>query len=141
MTCIKTKKVLKYQQELQDSVDKLTAIIISLRHDLNSSIYTEDKGPLEDYVKEMNDKADEIYYLEKLIQQTLAELGDEVYINIYEGNTVTPYEVVEMITPKKWMVKKVGDDKIVAIYKGNKTNNFTLNKNIGVVSALPISIK
>lgn len=141
MTCIKSKKVLKYQQELQDSVDKLTAIIISLRHDLNSSIYTEDKGPLEDYVKEMNDKADEIYYLEKLIQQTLAELGDEVYINIYEGNTVTPYEVVEMITPKKWMVKKVGDDKIVAIYKGNKTNNFTLNKNIGVVSALPISIK
>lgn len=141
MTCIKSKKVLKYQQELQDSVDKLTAIIISLRHDLNSSIYTEDKGPLEDYVKEMNDKADEIYYLEKLIQQTLAELGDEVYINIYEGNTVTPYEVVEMITPKKWMVKKIGDDKIVAIYKGNKTNNFTLNKNIGVVSALPISIK
>ena len=141
MTCIKSKKVLKYQQELQDSVDKLTAIIISLRHDLNSSIYTEDKGPLEDYVKEMNDKADEIYYLEKLIQQTLAELGDKVYINIYEGNTVTPYEVVEMITPKKWMVKKVGDDKIVAIYKGNKTNNFTLNKNIGVVSALPISIK
>ena len=141
MTCIKSKKVLKYQQELQDSVDKLTAIIISIRHDLNSSIYTEDKGPLEDYVKEMNDKADEIYYLEKLIQQTLAELGDEVYINIYEGNTVTPYEVVEMITPKKWMVKKVGDDKIVAIYKGNKTNNFTLNKNIGVVSALPISIK
>lgn len=141
MTCIKSKKVLKYHQELQDSVDKLTAIIISLRHDLNSSIYTEDKGSLEDYVKEMNDKADEIYYLEKLIQQTLAELGDEVYINIYEGNTVTPYEVVEMITPKKWMVKKVGDDKIVAIYKGNKTNNFTLNKNIGVVSALPISIK
>ena len=141
MTCIKSKKVLKYQQELQDSVDKLTAIIISLRHDLNSSIYTEEKGPLEDYVKEMNDKADEIYYLEKLIQQTLAELGDEVYINIYEGNTVIPYEVVEMITPKKWMVKKVGDDKIVAIYKGNKTNNFTLNKNIGVVSALPISIK
>lgn len=141
MTCIKSKKVLKYQQELQDSVDKLTAIIISLRHDLNSSIYTEDKGPLEDYVKEMNDKTDEIYYLEKLIQQTLAELGDEVYINIYEGNTVIPYEVVEMITPKKWMVKKVGDDKIVAIYKGNKTNNFTLNKNIGVVSALPISIK
>lgn len=141
MTCIKSKKVLKYQQELQDSVDKLTAIIISLRHDLNSSTYTADKGPLGDYVKEMNDKADEIYYLEKLIQQTLAELGDEVYINIYEGNTVTPYEVVEMITPKKWMVKKVGDDKIVAIYKGNKTNNFTLNKNIGVVSALPISIK
>lgn len=141
MTCIKSKKVLKYQQELQNSVDKLTAIIISLRHDLNLSIYTEDKGPLEDYVKEMNNKADEIYYLEKLIQQTLAELGDEVYINIYEGNTVTPYEVVEMITPKKWMVKKVGDDKIVAIYKGNKTNNFTLNKNIGVVSALPISIK
>lgn len=141
MTCIKSKKVLKYQQELQDSVDKLTAIIISLRHDLNSSTYTADKGPLEDYMKEMNDKADEIYYLEKLIQQTLAELGDEVYINIYEGNTVTPYEVVEMITPKKWMVKKVGDDKIVAIYKGNKTNNFTLNKNIGVVSALPISIK
>lgn len=141
MTCIKSKKVLKYQQELQDSVDKLTTIIISLRHDLNSSIYTEDKGPLEDYVKEMNDKTDEIYYLEKLIQQTLAELGDEVYINIYEGNTVTPYEVVEMITPKKWMIKKVGDDKIVAIYKGNKTNNFTLNKNIGVVSALPICIK
>ena len=141
MTCIKSKKVLKYQQELQDSVDKLTTIIISLRHDLNSSTYTEDKGSLEDYVKEMNDKTDEIYYLEKLIQQTLAELGDEVYINIYEGNTVTPYEVVEMITPKKWMVKKVGDDKIVAIYKGNKTNNFTLNKNIGVVSALPTSIK
>lgn len=141
MTCIKSKKVLKYQQELQDSVDKLTTIIISLRHDLNTSTYTEDKGSLEDYVKEMNDKADEIYYLEKLIQQTLAELGDEVYINIYEGNTVTPYEVVEMITPKKWMIKKVGDDKIVAIYKGNKTNNFTLNKNIGVVSALPISIK
>ena len=141
MTCIKSKKVLKYQQELQDSVDKLTTIIISLRHDLNSSTYTEDNGSLEDYVKEMNDKTDEIYYLEKLIQQTLAELGDEVYINIYEGNTVTPYEVVEMITPKKWMVKKVGDDKIVAIYKGNKTNNFTLNKNIGVVSALPISIK
>jgi hypothetical protein len=141
MTCIKSKKVLKYQQELQDSVDKLTTIIISLRHDLNSSTYTEDKGSLEDYVKEMNDKTDEIYYLEKLIQQTLAELGDEVYINIYEGNTVTPYEVVEMITPKKWMVKKVGDDKIVAIYKGNKTNNFTLNKNIGVVSALPVSIK
>lgn len=141
MTCIKSKKVLKYQQELQDSVEKLTTIIISLRHDLNSSTYTEDKGSLEDYVKEMNDKTDEIYYLEKLIQQTLAELGDEVYINIYEGNTVTPYEVVEMITPKKWMIKKVGDDKIIAIYKGNKTNNFTLNKNIGVVSALPISIK
>ena len=138
--CIKSKKVLEYQKELQKSIEPLSMVISALRNKLDKSSYNSGMGSLEDYTKEMNDVADKVYLYERSLQQALAELGDEVYINVYKDNTITQYEVVEMLTPRKWMIKEVGKDDVVAIYKGTKTNNFTLKKCIGVVTAAPLNV-
>ena len=127
-TVKKSAKVIKHQAALATRAEELAVLVKNAEEQLD--IYY-------DMVKKYKDDHDtkmEIYQnIHKIrrmvdlfqaeIEQIRCETSDVVYLNEVLYSDVNPYEVVEMITPNKWVVRQL-DTKLKESAKDNLQKSF-----------------
>ena len=119
----KSAKVIKYQNELREELIKLKALIeevdgqiIKCRteiEELRTTTFENSKSSQELLLKQHNIET-ELRLLHKKRDECISkidsiekELSDVLYLNEILYSDVNPYEVVEMITPNKWVVREL----------------------------------
>lgn len=119
----KSAKVIKYQNELREELIKLKALteevdgqIIICRteiEELRTTTFENSKSSQELLLKRHNIET-ELRLLHKKRDECISkidsiekELSDVLYLNEILYSDVNPYEVVEMITPNKWVVREL----------------------------------
>ena len=119
----KSAKVIKYQNELREELIKLKALIeevdgqIIIRRteieELRTTTFENSKSSQELLLKQHNIET-ELRLLHKKRDECISkidsiekELSDVLYLNEILYSDVNPYEVVEMITPNKWVVREL----------------------------------
>lgn len=117
----KSAKVIKYQNDLREELIKLKALteevdgqIIIYRaeiEELRTTTFENSKSSQELLLKRHNIET-ELRLLHKKRDECISkidniekELADVLYLNEILYSDVNPYEVVEMITPNKWVVR------------------------------------
>ena len=117
----KSAKVIKYQNELREELIKLKALIEEVDgqiiicrgeiEELRTTAFENSKSSQELLLKRRNIET-ELRLLHKKRDECISkidniekELVDVLYLNEILYSDVNPYEVVEMITPNKWVVR------------------------------------
>ena len=117
----KSAKVIKYQNELREELIKLKALIEEVDgqiiicrgeiEELRTTAFENSKSSQELLLKRHNIET-ELRLLHKKRDECISkidniekELVDVLYLNEILYSDVNPYEVVEMITPNKWVVR------------------------------------
>lgn len=117
----KSAKVIKYQNELREELIKLKALIEEVDgqiiicraeiEELRTTTFKNSKSSQELLLKRHNIET-ELRLLHKKRDECISkidniekELADVLYLNEILYSDVNPYEVVEMITPNKWVVR------------------------------------
>ena len=119
----KSTKVIKYQSELREELIKIKALMKEI--DSQIAIYCKEikelrtasnknSGSLQELtLKQQNIKEELMLLHEKKdgfmskIDSIEKELADVLYLNEMLYSDVNPYEVVEMITPNKWVIREL----------------------------------
>lgn len=117
----KSAKVIKYQNELREELERTKALMAEIDNLITK--HREEIEKMRASVKDSNESAHEITSrLQYLTNETRSlhskydeyvskidkieiELADVLYLNEILYSDVSPYEVVEMITPNKWVVR------------------------------------
>lgn len=119
----KSAKVIKYQNELREELIKLKALIEEVDgqiiicrteiEELRTTTFENSKSSQEILLKQHNIET-ELRLLHKKRDECISkidsiekELSDVLYLNEILYSDVNPYEVVEMITPNKWVVREL----------------------------------
>ena len=119
----KSAKVIKYQNELREELIKLKALIEEVDgqiiicrteiEELRTTTFENSKSSQELLLKQHNIET-ELRLLHKKRDECISkidsiekELSDVLYLNEILYSDVNPYEVVEMITPNKWVVREL----------------------------------
>ena len=119
----KSAKVIKYQNELREELIKLKALIEEVDgqiiicrgeiEELRTTAFENSKSSQELLLKRRNIET-ELRLLHKKRDECISkidniekELVDVLYLNEILYSDVNPYEVVEMITPNKWIVREL----------------------------------
>lgn len=119
----KSAKVIKYQNELREELIKLKALIEEVDgqiiicrteiEELRTTTFENSKSSQELLLKQHNIET-ELRLLHKKRDECISkidsiekELADVLYLNEILYSDVNPYEVVEMITPNKWVVREL----------------------------------
>ena len=119
----KSAKVIKYQNELRKELIKLKALIEEVDgqiiicrteiEELRTTTFENSKSSQELLLKRHNIET-ELRLLHKKRDECISkidniekELADVLYLNEILYSDVNPYEVVEMITPNKWIVREL----------------------------------
>ena len=119
----KSAKVIKYQNELREELIKLKALIEEVDgqiiicrteiEELRTTTFENSKSLQELLLKRHNIET-ELRLLHKKRDECISkidniekELADVLYLNEILYSDVNPYEVVEMITPNKWIVREL----------------------------------
>ena len=119
----KSAKVIKYQNELREELIKLKALIEEVDgqiiicrgeiEELRTTAFENSKSSQELLLKRHNIET-ELRLLHKKRDECISkidniekELVDVLYSNEILYSDVNPYEVVEMITPNKWVVREL----------------------------------
>ena len=118
----KSAKVIKYQNELSEELIKIKALIEEVDDKIaeylielkrvrilieNSESPKElilNQQNIEIELRSLSNKKDELIAKTNTIER---ELGDVLYLNEILYSDINPYEVVEMITPNKWVIRKL----------------------------------
>ena len=119
----KSAKVIKHQNELREELIKLKALIEEVDgqiiicrteiEELRTTTFENSKSSQELLLKQHNIET-ELRLLHKKRDECISkidsiekELSDVLYLNEILYSDVNPYEVVEMITPNKWVVREL----------------------------------
>ena len=119
----KSAKVIKYQNELREELIKLKALIEEVDgqiiicrgeiEELRTTAFENSKSSQELLLKRHNIET-ELRLLHKKRDECISkidniekELVDVLYLNEILYSDVNPYEVVEMITPNKWVIREL----------------------------------
>ena len=119
----KSAKVIKYQNELREELIKLKALIEEVDgqiiicrteiEELRTTTFENSKSSQELLLKQHNIET-ELRLLHKKRDECISkidsiekELSDVLYLNEILYSDINPYEVVEMITPNKWVVREL----------------------------------
>lgn len=118
----KSAKVIKYQNELNEELNKIkdlikevdgkiteyltelkkVRILIENSESPKELIYNQQS--IETELRNLRNNKDELISKTNTIEK---ELGDVLYLNEILHSDINPYEVVEMITPNKWLIRKL----------------------------------
>ena len=118
----KSTKVIKYQNELSEELIKIKELIKEVDNKITEYLtelkrvrilIENSESPKELILNQQNieidlrslrNKKDELIAKTNTIEK---ELGDVLYLNEILHSDINPYEVVEMITPNKWIIRKL----------------------------------
>ena len=119
----KSAKVIKYQNKLREELIKIKALMKDIDSqitiyckeikDLRTSANKNSESLQELTLKQQNIKEELMLLHEKKdefvskIDSIEKELADVLYLNEMLYSDVNPYEVVEMITPNKWVIREL----------------------------------
>ena len=119
----KSSKVIKYQNELREELIKIKALIKEI--DSQIAIYCKEIKELQTALNKNSESLQELTLKQQNIKEELMllhekkdefmskidsiekELADVLYLNEMLYSDVNPYEVVEMITPNKWVIREL----------------------------------
>ena len=119
----KSAKVIKYQNELREELIKIKALMKDI--DSQITIYRKEIEELRTSSNKNGESLQELTLKQKNIKEELMllrekrdefmskidsiekELADVLYLNEMLYSDVNPYEVVEMITPNKWVIREL----------------------------------
>lgn len=118
----KSTKVIKYQNELSEELNKIKDLIkevdgkiteyltelkkvrILIENSESPKELILNQQNIEIELRSLRNKKDELIAKTNTIER---ELGDVLYLNEILYSDINPYEVVEMITPNKWVIRKL----------------------------------
>jgi hypothetical protein len=102
----KSKSVVKYHEELKKTIISMQAECEAMELAIKSHymIYANNWNTFYDITKDTRKKLEEY---RRLIEYYQDELGDNVYLNTWVGSDCYAYEVVEMVTPCKWIIRQL----------------------------------
>lgn len=118
----KSAKVIKYQNELSEELIKIKDLIkevdgkiteyltelkkvrILIENSESPKELILNQQSIETELRNLRNKKDELIAKTNTIER---ELGDVLYLNEILYSDINPYEVVEMITPNKWVIRKL----------------------------------
>ena len=118
----KSAKVIKYQNELSEELIKIKALIeevddkiaeylielkrvrILIENSESPKELIHNQQSIETELRNLRNNKDELISKTNTIEK---ELGDVLYLNEILHSDINPYEVVEMITPNKWLIRKL----------------------------------
>ena len=118
----KSAKVIKYQNELSEELNKIKDLIkevdgkiteyltelkkvrILIENSESPKELILNQQNIEIDLRSLRNKKDELIAKTNTIEK---ELGDVLYLNEILHSDINPYEVVEMITPNKWVIRKL----------------------------------
>ncbi len=118
----KSAKVIKYQNELSEELIKIKTLIeegdskiteyltelknvrILIKNSESPKELIHNQQCIELELRSLSNKKDELMAKTNTIEK---ELGDVLYLNEILYSDINPYEVVEMITPNKWVIRKL----------------------------------
>lgn len=118
----KSTKVIKYQNELSEELNKIKDLIkevdgkiteyltelkkvrILIENSESPKELLLNQQSIETELRNLRNKKDELIAKTNTIEK---ELGDILYLNEILYSDINPYEVVEMITPNKWVIRKL----------------------------------
>ena len=119
----KSSKVIKYQNELREELIKIKALMKEI--DSQIAIYCKEIKELQTALNKNSESLQELTLKQQNIKEELMllhekkdefmskidsiekELADVLYLNEMLYSDVNPYEVVEMITPNKWVIREL----------------------------------
>ena len=119
----KSAKVIKYQNELREELIKIKALMKEI--DSQIAIYCKEIKELRTTSNKNSESLQELTLKQQNIKEELMllhekkdefmskidsiekELADVLYLNEMLYSDVNPYEVVEMITPNKWIIREL----------------------------------
>ena len=119
----KSAKVIKYQSELREELIKIKALMKEI--DSQIAIYCKEIEELRTASNKNSESLQELTLKQQNIKEELMllhekkdefmskidsiekELADVLYLNEMLYSDVNPYEVVEMITPNKWVIREL----------------------------------
>ena len=119
----KSAKVIKYQNELREELIKIKALMKDI--DSQITIYCKEIKELRESANKNSESLQELTLKQQNIKEELMslhekkdefmskidsiekELADVLYLNEMLYSDVNPYEVVEMITPNKWVIREL----------------------------------
>ena len=119
----KSAKVIKYQNELREELIKIKALMKEI--DSQITIYCKEIKELRTASNKNSESLQELTLKQQNIKEELMllhekkdefmskidsiekELADVLYLNEMLYSDVNPYEVVEMITPNKWVIREL----------------------------------
>ena len=119
----KSAKVIKYQNELREELIKIKALMKEI--DSQITIYCKEIKELQTSSNNNSESLQELTLKRQNIKEELMllhekrdgfmskidsiekELADVLYLNEMLYSDVNPYEVVEMITPNKWVIREL----------------------------------
>ena len=119
----KSAKVIKYQNELREELIKIKALMKDI--DSQITIYCKEIKELRESANKNSESLQELTLKQQNIKEELMslhekkdefmskidsiekELADILYLNEMLYSDVNPYEVVEMITPNKWVIREL----------------------------------
>lgn len=118
----KSAKVIKYQNELNEELNKIKDLIkevdgkiteyltelkkvrILIENSESPKELIHNQQSIETELRNLRNNKDELISKTNTIEK---ELGDVLYLNEILHSDINPYEVVEMITPNKWLIRKL----------------------------------
>ena len=102
----KSNSVVKYHDELKKTIINMQAEceMMDLAIKSHYMTYADNWNTYYDLTKDTRKKLEEY---RKLIEIYQAELGEKVYLNTWVGTDCYAYEVVEMVTPCKWIIRQL----------------------------------
>ena len=118
----KSAKVIKYQNELNEELNKIKDLIkevdgkiteyltelkkirILIENSESPKELILNQQSIETELRNLRNNKDELISKTNTIEK---ELGDVLYLNEILHSDINPYEVVEMITPNKWLIRKL----------------------------------
>lgn len=118
----KSAKVIKYQNELNEELNKIKDLIkevdgkiteyltelkkvrILIENSESPKELIHNQQSIETELRNLRNNKDELISKTNTIEK---ELGDVLYLNEILYSDINPYEVVEMITPNKWVIRKL----------------------------------
>ena len=119
----KSAKVIKYQSGLREELIKIKALMKEI--DSQIAIYCKEIKELQTALNKNSESLQELTLKQQNIKEELMllhekkdefmskidsiekELADVLYLNEMLYSDVNPYEVVEMITPNKWVIREL----------------------------------
>ena len=119
----KSAKVIKYQSELREELIKIKSLLKEI--DSQIAIYCKEIKELRTASNKNSESLQELTLKQQKIKEELMllhekkdefmskidsiekELADVLYLNEMLYSDVNPYEVVEMITPNKWVIREL----------------------------------
>ena len=118
----KSAKVIKYQNELNEELNKIKDLLkevdgkiteyltelkkvrILIENSESPKELIHNQRSIETELRNLRNNKDELISKTNTIEK---ELGDVLYLNEILYSDINPYEVVEMITPNKWVIRKL----------------------------------